>query len=121
MSSPESEILEGWISDYWEQGMERQPDRIFQDKRFCGSRTENWNRKGMFLLEPGDKLTIFDEQDEILWSGILEKRRNGCLGLTTFYPSDYEWFPKDVEFETWESWFKHQPPLKATFSKRNVY
>ena len=110
--------LDGWIADYWEQGMERMPMWIFQDARFCTNRTDGWKIDGMNPLLPGHHLEIFDDDNCVLWEGVIKIRKVGFLGLKTLYPNAYEWCPEDVEFETWKIWFKTKPSLKAklTFS-----
>jgi hypothetical protein len=105
--------LEGWISEYWEQGMERMPLRIFQDREFCKSRLEGWKFEGMYLLQPNQSLTIYDDNNCTLWDGQIKVLRFGFLKLNKMSPDSYYWTPEDVEFETWRDWFKESPPLKA--------
>lgn len=105
--------LTGWISDYWEQGMEGLFYRVFQDEKFAESRFAGWQPEGMHILGEGHHLTIFDEEQKILWSGTIKTRRYGLLNLCKLYPSNPLWTPENVSLEDWNKWFRHQPPLEA--------
>jgi hypothetical protein len=93
--------------------MERMPLRIFQDKKYCQSRLEGWKFEGMHILQLNQSLTIYNEEDFILWDGQIKIVRSGFLKLNKISPDNYCWTPENVEFVIWRDWFKENPPLKA--------
>ena len=96
--------MDGWISTFWEQGMEESAWLIFQDERFAQG--NQWSRQGMHQLGPGDQLTIFAPDGDVLWHGRLQWRRQGWFGPKT-------WGPKEVGEKQWQHWFELSPPLRA--------
>lgn len=84
--------------------MEEYPWLIFQDERFTDG--SQWSREGMHQLAPGDELTIFAPDGDVLWQGCLQWRRQGWFGPKTLVP-------KEVGEKQWEHWFYLQPPLRA--------
>ena len=103
----------GWISTYWEQGMEESPWLIFQDELF--TQGESWHPQGVMRLEPRDHLTIFAPDTSVLFQGQLETRRRGWFAK--LYPGSSEWFPVEVGEKRWNEWFRHQPPLRARLTR----
>ncbi len=111
--------LLGWISTFWEQGMEEGEWLVFQDRRFARVDDEgrrSWDREGMHVLGPGDRLQIRDSAGVVLWDGVIEDRRVGLvedpvgmiLGHRTMVPAD-------VEESIWGAWFHREPPLEASY------
>lgn len=111
--------LHGWISEYWEQGMEGFSFLTFQDREFAESREKNWRHEGMYILQEGDELTIFDDGEKIIWTGLIETRRGGFLHLCKISPSDKDWTPQDISLEKWKGWFNYHPPLNAILKRKN--
>ncbi|MBK7201954.1 hypothetical protein [Candidatus Amarolinea dominans] len=103
----------GWISEYWEQGMEEMPWHIFQDERFCGSRTEGWLHAGIVQLGDGQHLTILNDEGQVMWAGVLHSRRLHWLGRRPTQPWNYQWHPLTVPAETWTAWFEAKPSYRA--------
>ena len=103
--------LHGWISTFWEQGMEEMPWLIFQDEQFVGPQPGSWSREGIHQLYHGDKLTIYAPDGAVLWSDRLRTRRKGFFGK--LHAGAHDWFPLEVGPETWNAWFNTQPPLRA--------
>lgn len=103
----------GWISTYWEQGMEEPPWLIFQDEHF--TQGDSWNRQGLMRLEPRDQLTIFAPDNSVLFQAQLETRRRGWFGK--LYPGSWDWFPVEVGEKQWNEWFRHSPPLRARLTR----
>lgn len=79
--------MDGWISTFWEQGMEEYPRLIFQDEVFTEG--SQWMREGMHDVAAGDELTIFTPDGEVLWQGKLKWRRQGWFGHTTLVPKKW--------------------------------
>lgn len=107
-------LIHGWIADYNEQGMEGDYWLTVQDERFVHE--GQWDRAGMHILKPGDRLTILAPDGGTLWSGVygtplpvLERLAQGLTG-------DRRWHPDGVSVETWEGWFRRRPPLRATLT-----
>ncbi len=103
--------LRGFLSDFWEQGMEERPWLIFQDQRFCRNHRTGWDRAGMYRLKVGARLKIFDHEGGLLWQGTLGDDERGFWGRLTGKPLSVK--PADVEQQTWDSWFKSRPPLRC--------
>lgn len=96
--------MDGWISTFWEQGMEELPWLIFQDEAF--TQGEAWSREGMHQLRDGDQLTLFTPDGDVLWQGELRSRRQSWFGQPTLVPPE-------VGPGQWKSWFSMSPPLRA--------
>lgn len=105
--------LHGWISDFWEQGMEEPPWLIFQDEKYAESPAGGWSRDGMHTFAEGDHLTILGEDGSVLWAGRLESRKTGWFSRLP--ASSCDWHPEDVPAETWSGWFRRSPSLRAVF------
>lgn len=101
--------MDGWISTFWEQGMEEYPWLIFQDETFTEG--ESWLREGMHQLQAGDHLTIFAPDGDVLWQGELRPRRQGWFGRSTLVPPE-------VGEGQWDSWFYLKPSLRARLKPR---
>ena len=106
-------VWNGWISTYWEQGMEELPWLIFQDEAFTQGAT--WDREGLHRLEPDDYLTTFDLDGTVLWQGSLTTRRRGWFGR--LWGGSSHWFPAEVGDQQWNEWFRRHPPLRARLSR----
>jgi hypothetical protein len=83
-----------------------------QDKRFITPREANvgydsWDYWGLHVLENGDELTIYDDEDggEVLWSGVIDLEKYDVFTETTSHGfwkhSDQKGIPK----EAWEKCF----------------
>lgn len=110
---PPSQGRHGFVSDFWEQGMEEAPWHIFQDRRYCASRQGGWSREGMEELAEGSHLTLFRPDGTVLWSGTLRGRRKGWFGWLPAAASD--WHPPELDAATWDSYFRQSPPLRAHY------
>lgn len=105
--------LTGYLGTYWEQGMEESPWLIFQDARFAQTPQEGWDIKGMHRLEPGARLTIFDQSGDLLLQHTLRPTRTGLWAR--LFPKEDDWFPKGMSAECWENLFYRSPPLRARY------
>ncbi len=105
----------GWISTFWEQGMEETPWLVFQGRSPDGE--DRWERGRMRRLAAGDRLTIFDSDSDsdgaTLWSGTLSARRLGLLGII----GPRTLAPAGVDEALWLSWFRRDPPLVARWRR----
>ena len=97
----------GWISTFWEQGMEESPWLIFQGRSPDGD--DRWERERMRRLAAGDRLTILESEGAVLWSGTLSVRRLGLLGII----GPRTLAPAGIDEALWLSWFRRNPPLVA--------
>lgn len=95
----------GWVSTFWEQGMEEPAWLIFQDERY--TQGDQWLREGMYELSPGDELTIYAPDGDLLWQGSLVLRRQGWFARPTLVPAE-------IGQSQWQQWFEMHPPLRAT-------
>ncbi len=111
-----TELL-GWISEYYEQGMEGDYWHTFQDGRYTESHERGWDRAGMYILRAGDHLTIIDVNGETLWQGVLQPRRHGFLRLCVL-KVDARWHPEHIPYDQWRGWFRHRPALEAKLIKQ---
>jgi hypothetical protein len=105
-------VLFGYLADYWEQGMEEPPWLIFQDSAFCAG-PQQWDREGMHTFAPGGQLTIFSPDGSVLWAGTFTARRRGLF--SKLHPASCDWFPEGLTPETWQSFFRQDPPLRASY------
>ena len=97
-------IIEGCLEAYWEQGWEGRIAFAFQ---FEGNHQP-------FFLENGQRLTIYDSNEEILWSGkiqFVQRRFFDKHNLKANIWSDEK--QKGVTYADWMDWFWRKPPLKA--------
>jgi hypothetical protein len=105
--------MQGYLGDYWAQGMEEPAWLIFQDERFCETPKAGWAMEGMHQMGPGDRLTIFAPGGEVLWAGTLETRRVGFFGR--LQAGAHDWHPEGMDLSSWRAFFHHDPPLRATY------
>lgn len=101
--------MKGWISTFFEQGMEEPAWFIFQDERF--TQGDQWSRDGMHRLGDGDHLTIFKPDGQILYCDVLRHRKVGFF--RKIYAGNHDWSPPEIALETWQAWFNSHPPLRA--------
>ncbi len=101
----------GWISTFWEQGMEEPPWLVFQGRSPDGD--ERWDRGLMRRLDGGDRLTIIGDDGEVLWSGALRWRRLGLFGIV----GPRTLAPAGIDEALWRSWFVRKPPLVARWRR----
>jgi hypothetical protein len=99
----------GWITTYYEQGMEGYVMYVFQEGPESADGT--WPIDKMFALSPGSELTIVGDDGAILWSGTLVLRRLGLFGLF----GRRALIPRGIDPESWRSWFERRPPLTARY------
>ena len=101
-----NEIHHGLLEGYWEQGWE---GRIEYSLFIEGLGHP-------FFLESGDRLTIFNEDGSVLWSGTLR--------FAARKPRENHNMPNEIWADTkqagvpyaqWIEWFWRKPPLKATY------
>lgn len=109
-------IYHGWISDFWEQGMEGERWHVFQDIAFAQDRAHGWRREGMYLLQTGDRLTILADDGHLLWQGTLAARRLRWFGRKVS-PYEPEWHPVDVSMAVWLGWFRQRPVSRARLAR----
>lgn len=109
-------IINGWISDYYEQGMEYDYWLILQDQRYAASRTAGWEPAGLIILQPGDRLSIYHDDGHCIWQGHLgtppQPHRSGQP-----LPSNLPWWPTTLTFAEWIGWFRHTPALTAQLER----
>ncbi len=101
----------GYLSNFWEQGMEEFPWRIWQCRRHSQSPTTGWSREGMHRLAEGDQLEVLQHDGCLLWRGCLQTRKQGWFGKLRVSRPD--WHPPEVASEVWQRWFEQNPPLRA--------
>jgi hypothetical protein len=104
------ERIEGWISEYWEQGMEYVA-AIFQDRSHATGRDGGWRYEGMHSLCEGDELTILADDGAVLWSGRVGSM--GCDGRLEIMPATSAWVPPGIDPAQWREWFCASPSLCA--------
>jgi len=97
--------LNGELEAYWEQGWE---GRIEYALQFEGNQVP-------FFLKDGQKLTIYDESGDVLWSGKIRfVRVNSWFDKHKLNANIWSWTKqKGVSYAQWMEWFWHKPPLKA--------
>lgn len=105
-------LLRGWLGEYWAQGMD-EVWSIFQDRRHARDREGGWELAGTYRLAQGDRLTLFGEDGDVLWSGEIRGRRAGLLGRRRLHPHHPAWSPAGIETARWQGWLRHDPPLNA--------
>ncbi len=98
-------LLQGELVAYWEQGWEGRIEFAFQAD---GSTMP-------IFLKNGDRLTILDENDTILWSGKIHwvrrrfwDRHQLDAGIWSYQKQ------KGFSYGQWLDWFWRKPPLKAS-------
>lgn len=107
------DTMQGYLSDFWEQGMEEAPWLIFQDARYCAGPRGGWDREGLHRLGEGDRLTIFNEDGSVCWAGTITTRRVGWF--SKLQAGSSQWYPEGMDSTTWTGFFRHDPPLKASY------
>lgn len=112
--------FDGWIAEYHTQGME-EVWQIFQDEKFSRSRTEGWNEEGMHILSPGDNLTIYDDEGNELWSGVIVLKQNLIERILNWFKRTQPNTFGDVDPILWVQLFRSQPPLRAKLWKAKYY
>lgn len=105
--------MQGYVSTFWEQGMEESPWVIFQDARHCVGPNHGWEREGMHTFAHGGQLTIFAPDGTVVWAGTITTRRLGMFGKLRAGGSD--WHPEGMAKERWDKFFHYEPPLNATY------
>lgn len=113
VSRPQSGEFWGFLSTFWEQGMEEPPWHIFQDRAYCDGPDRGWDRAGLHQLAEGSQLRVFDHDYRVLWSGQVKGRRQGWFGRLNAGSCD--WHPREVPAEVWRSYFNRNPPLRALY------
>ena len=97
-------VLTGELEAYWEQGWEGRFDFAFQ---FEGNMQP-------FLLKNGQRLTIYNTDGSILWSGKLQFVKRGFFDNHKLKADVWSFIKqKDVSYAAWMDWFWRKPPLKA--------
>ncbi len=90
---------------YFEQGWEGRIEFAFH---FEGQREP-------FFLKNGQRLTIYNAEGDVLWSGKVKLvRRNTWLDNHHLRAGIWaDWKQKGVSYADWMDWFWREPPLKA--------
>lgn len=94
-------IVNGTLLAYYEQGWHGRIEFFFQPD----DSTE------FFSLKSGQRLTIFDEDGKILWSGKLEFVKRGVFDWHSYVWANTK--QKSVSYVKWMDWFWMLPPLQA--------
>ncbi len=108
MSTKQTEVLDGEIFAYWEQGMEGRIEFAF---RPAGS-------ERFIFLHDGQRLTIYGDDGEVLWSGrvhLVRRRfweRHALSAPIWSYSKQ-----KGVPYKKWMAWFWREQPLKARLER----
>jgi len=97
--------LHGKLEAYWEQGWEGRVEFALQID----------GEAGPYFLEKGQQLTIYDGNDEIVWSGKLKfVKVNRWFDKHKLSANIWSWTKqKGVPYADWMDWFWRKPPLKA--------
>lgn len=105
--------LVGFLSNYWEQGMEEAPWLTFQDQRYCESPERGWHDKGLHKLTEGCHLTVMADDSSVRWQGTL-KPPDQALWRRLWSP-DTTIRPSQIAETEWHDWFHRAPPWRAHF------
>lgn len=71
--------------------------------------TKAWDYAGLVILESGDKLTVFDDENKtIVWQGVVELQHDSKIYKT----KGYHQVPVNVDLKTWEEIFWDGDKLK---------
>ena len=106
---------DGFVSTFFEQGMEEPAWRIFQDARHCDSPTQGWDSAGIERLQDGQELIIWDRHGQQVWSGPLRHRRVRWFRQLSVLDND--WHPPDRSWGDWDQLFVAHPPLRARWRR----
>lgn len=104
-------VVRGFLSTFWEQGMEEEPWLILQDKRFCDTPKKGWLREGMLRIGEGFRLSLVNQDNELLFEGILGDVSQSFWEKFRGKPKPL--FPSHFPEEQWQSWFASEPPMRA--------
>lgn len=98
--------LHGVLEAYWEQGWEGRVEYALHVEGMTGP----------FLLASGQHLTIYNDSNDVLWSGRVNLvRRNNWFDRHNLDAGIWSWGKqKGVAYADWIGWFWNKPPLKAT-------
>ena len=112
VAHPSGGELYGFLSTFWEQGMEEPAWLIFQDQRFCETPRKGWTRNGIHRLEAGAHLRLFERDASVIFEGVLGAKPKGLLGRLFKKPT---LFPPEIAEETLKAWFDRAPCLRAHY------
>ncbi|MCB0932124.1 MAG: hypothetical protein KDB71_09530 [Mycobacterium sp.] len=97
-------VINGELEAYWEQGWEGRVEFAFQ---FDGNATP-------FFLSNGQRLTIFDADGSVLWSGEIRFVKRRFFDKHQLDADIWAYVKqKGVSYADWMDWFWRKPPLKA--------
>jgi len=103
----------GFLSNYFEQGMEEAAWLTFQDQRFCASLEAGWQMEGLHRIGPGDSLQVLRDDGSLAWQGRLQMVRGGFWQRLRGQPATLK--PPEIEPEVWHDWFHRSPPWRALY------
>ena len=97
--------LHGELEAYWEQGWEGRIEYALHVE----------DAKGPFFLANGQHLTIYGDDNDVLWSGKIKfVKRNNWFDKHKLDAGIWSWVKqKGVSYADWMDWFWRKPPLKA--------
>ncbi len=108
MATHQQLILSGYIFAYFEQGWEGRIDYAFAAD----------NSKTFLLLNTGDKLTVYNRDDSLLFKGEIKFRKRRFWHNHNLDVDIWSYVKqKSVSYEKWMSWFWHKPHLRAKLIK----
>jgi hypothetical protein len=110
-TQPQDDTIHGFLSTFWEQGMEEDAWLILQDQRYCDDLNTGWLREGMRRISLGDHLTIFEQDGRTCWQGVLGSGPRTLWERLRSIPPPL--FPRDMEESVWKGWFKATPLRRA--------
>lgn len=94
-------IINGTLLAYYEQGWYGRIEFYFQPD----------NSMESFPLQNGQRLTIFDDDGKVLWSGELNFVKRGLFDWHKYVWANTK--QKGVSYAKWLNWFWTLPPLQA--------
>lgn len=103
----------GFLSNYFEQGMEEAAWLTFQDQRFCASLEADWKMEGLHRIGPGDSLQVLHNDGSQAWQGQLQLNGGGFWRRLRGQPATLK--PPEIETEIWHDWFHRNPPWRALY------
>lgn len=103
----------GFLSNYFEQGMEEAAWLTFQEQRFCASLEAGWQMEGLHRIGEGDSLQVLRNDASLAWQGRLQRVRGGFWQRLCGQPATLK--PPEIEPEVWHDWFHRSPPWRALY------
>ena len=104
-----SEPLDGFLAEYWAQGMEGERWRIFQDAAQIDG--DEWRMEGLHRVQPGDRLWAWNHDGSLAFEATLRPMLR--LFRRNLLPQDPGYAPDGMDANTFEAAFRARPPLRA--------